>query len=747
MKKNKSYNYFDKYILRTPLLPLNFFLELTDEIHISDKKLKEILKNEIVREAIYLASPILYDEIIKMCENQISSVKDAEKIKTSLLKYISRMCSRCTPFGLFAGCSVGQIGNSTNIILKDASKNFRHTRFDMNFLVALSQDLIKIGFIQEQLLFYPNSSIYNVGNSYRLVEYHYVESKRIHQIIEINKSEYLERILILAKNGVYKKDLCFSIITDEISLKDAESFIDELISSQVIISELEPSISGPEFYFQILNILKKIDGAEHIISILSNLEQKISILDSKIGNSQTIYLEIVSILEELKTKYDIKYLFQTDMKLNTASNTIDTSVLETLEKGFMILNKLSVPIEKTSINDFKKAFYERYEDREMPLSKVLDTEIGIGYRQISGFGDINPLVDDIVIGNSEEVSKDFKWNNRDSLLQKKLYDAYKKNAYSIKLTDDDFKNSNNDWKNLPDTLSLFTEIYKNGNEHFISILPFDGSSATCLLGRFCHSDSDINNFVESIVKLEEAINKEKLLAEIIHLPQSRVGNIMMRPFLREFEIPYLGKSLLNNEKQILVEDITIQIKNDKIILKSIKHKKEIIPYLSNAHNFSTDSLPIYHFLCDLQNQNNRSLHFGYGSLSSLNDFLPRIEYQNIILFKAVWNIKNEDIADLLKSENDDNLLAKTTLFLETKKIPQLVMLADYDNELLINFRNINSIKMFLSSIKKRQNFKLTEFLYDKDFYVKDNENKNYTNQIIFSFFNNEKIELNDNKIY
>lgn len=123
------YKNFDKYILRTPILPVNFFLKLTKDKEIADEDLKTIFYNPLINEAIYLASPVLYQEIKKWGENK--SIDDKDKIKISFIKYLSRMSSRPTPFGLFSGCSLGKF-HVKNKIERINSLNRRYTRLDMD---------------------------------------------------------------------------------------------------------------------------------------------------------------------------------------------------------------------------------------------------------------------------------------------------------------------------------------------------------------------------------------------------------------------------------------------------------------------------------------------------------------------------------------------------------------------------------------------------------------------------------------
>ncbi|WP_035086019.1 lantibiotic dehydratase family protein [Aquimarina latercula] len=739
-----SYKNFSKYVLRTPLFSFSFYKELTKNEELSEEELKIVCTDKIVKEAIFLASPSLYQEFEKWLKGEIKEKAASEHMMYSVLKYLSRMSSRCTPFGLFAGTAVGEFSNITSIELSDKSKNNRHTRLDMNYLVALSQDIVKDKKIRNQLLFYPNTSIYKAGKQLRYVEYSYVNSKRVHHIVAVEDSEYLQKVLTKVKKGALLSDLAEVLIDDEITYDEASGYIDQLVESQLLISELEPSVSGPEFLDQIMPVLQKLSGTDHIVSELENVRETLEHIDKNIGNSAQEYIDLSESLKKLETGFELKYMFQTDMSLSVEKNTLSYDTIRKIRRGLSLLNKLTLPPKETFISRFKSAFYERYESREVSLSKALDVELGIGFLQDKDSGDVSQIIDDLLLPYKQEkvAVKEVKWSSIQSILHKKLVSSIKEGKHLLELTDKDFEGLEENWQDLPDTISSMVELVEIDSAQKIVMSSCGGSSAANLLGRFCHGDESLNTYTQEIIDLETKLNPDKILAEIVHLPESRVGNILMRPNFRKYEIPYLAKSIITDQDQLLLDDLMISASpRGKVKLRSKKFNKEVVPHLTNAHNFSSNALPIYQFLANMQTQNVRSgIGFDWGPFSEEYDFLPRVEYKDVIFSNATWNISSLDIADLLKSQKDDDeFKIELHKIIDAKKLPQFVLLVDGDNELLINTRNITSMKMLLNTVKKRERFKLKEFLHSEDSSIKEGENA-FTNQIVVSFYNETKLK-------
>jgi hypothetical protein len=742
MKPKTPYKPFETFVFRTPAISLEHFHTKLNELE-HDVFWNGFLQDTCIQESIFLGSPVLFEEIQKFIHGDIKNEKEINRIKLSVLRYYTRMSSRCTPFGLFAGFSLGRLGNETNVCLKTSENHVRYTRLDMHYLCNLAQTISKHEKIKESLLYYPNTSLYKIADKMRYVEWYFKNSKRIHQISAVDYSDYIALILMKAKSGALIEELANSIIDEDITYEEGKEFIYSLIDAQILVSELEPSITGKDFFVQIINVLQKIDlGNDILKNRLSEISQLLNRLDnSPTGTALGIYKEIEKIIKEINIPYEQKYLFQTDMYKPVEKAVIDRQIVENITETLCLMNKITLPFRgTTTLAKFAENYYQRYEEREMPLLLVLDTESGIGYPVNSG--DINSLLDDLMLPyNMSE--QDIKWNRIESILHKKLMDANKTNAYSIEIQEKDFEFLKANWNDLPVTFSCMCELFTINQDHtLLYILNAGGSCAGNILGRFCHITKELEEYVCSITEYEQQQNLNVIYAEIVHLPESRIGNILLRPILRPYEIPYLAQSSVGEEYQIPATDLYISVKQNNIILRSKSLNKQIIPRLTTAHNFSFNSMPVYHFLCDMQTQGLRpGVGFHFGSLANEYDFLPRAVYKNVILSLAEWKINTKEFNVLIENKDKNALIETIHKWRLEKQIPRYVTLADGDNELLIDFESCLSIQMLYSVVKKRIVFKLQEFLFDETkALVKDKAGNSFTNEFIFGFYKTSENE-------
>lgn len=741
-----DYNFHELEVLRTPILPFKSGFT-KDEIDALFERIE-------VQESLFLSSPVLLDEYQKWKRGEIKDKKKIESLYISLLKYALRMHTRCTPFGLFAGCNA--VTPSKGFVVN--SKIERKTRLDMNYTCELVQELGKFPFISKHLQFFPNTSIYQIIDKVRYIEYSFFNKNRRYQISAVDSSKYLLDIIDFSRQGKTITELCDFIIDEEISYKDAYGFVEELISSQLLVNSLEPSVSGEELLDKTLKTITEIGEKEEdenlhfIIKKLSSVQKKLISIDKRGVNSISKYIEIEQELESLNIPFERNKLFQTDLfptykgplKSNKDLHTNESQVQSQIKTAITVLNCLTPPPEENNLSEFQKKFYERYEDQEISLLQAIDSETGIGYGASSNYtGNFNPLIEDIALPFKESSTNNIKWSTKNAFLFQKLLDANRNNKKVVSLNLKELKSFKPEWNDLPQSFGvMYNHLGDRDGKDFIHLMNAGGSSGVNLIGRFAQSNLELEAFVRDIAQSEDLAFPNEINAEIVHLPESRTGNILLRPNFRKYEIPFLSSSSLSKEQQINLQDLYLSVRNGELYLRSKRLNRRVRPFLGNAHNFGFNALPVYQLLCDLQTLNKRgALYFDWGPISSEFHFLPRVEVNNVVVSRATWQLNKQKVP---KFKGIGSLANSIKEWRAEWEIPETFLFVEGDNELLIDSSNELSLQMMESMLRNKPRIVLKEFLFDlKNATVKDVFGNSFTNEFI-SVLEKEKITNTEN---
>ena len=410
------YQFFDEYIIRTPLFSRNNFTQNLEKKETSDDELKDICSDPVFQEAVYLASPYLYSEIQQWLSGKTFSSKENQKLKNTILKYYSRISTRCTPFGLFSQVGLGKFNNVE--VEVNTSGIIRDTKLDMHFLVSLARSFEKLPEIKNQLSFFPNNTIYKIGDHIRYVEFEYINGKRDYIISSAPFSEELQEILEFSKNGKTITQLTSIIVNDHITEAEGEEFIEELIENQILVSEIEPNVSGDDFLDKLICVLTKINAKKEA-GILLSIKEKLEKIDQDLGNSISVYCEIEDSIKGFETDYEKKFLFQTDL-YSRNEFILPTNWKKELKTAIIFFNKITPAQRETHFEKFKKAFRERFENQEMPLAYVLDAEVGIGYKQNDQAKGVHPYLDGLEFSETRKDNIDVKLTSVHKILNEKL---------------------------------------------------------------------------------------------------------------------------------------------------------------------------------------------------------------------------------------------------------------------------------------------------------------------------------------
>ncbi|SHM78870.1 Lantibiotic dehydratase, C terminus [Flavobacterium xanthum] len=328
---------FSSHVLRTPLLPLSFYTKIMEKEAVIS--VFEQLQDSLVHEALQLASPELILLVEKYWENpQSLSNKKTTALAYSVLKYCARMASRCTPFGLFAGCTVGEKGQTTNIVMDHKELFQRHTQLDMQFWIALLQELVKQEEVRNTLSYKPNTSLYEVGSFYRYVEYRYQGTKRQHSIAALRKTDLLTLVYQKSRQGITIEALIELLADDASERDDAKDFVNQLIDFQFLVSDLDGALTTKNEWDRINAILARVPNFEKETTFFQRLKRQIESLDFGLVPKPTAYTAIKNVLTEARVTFDKKYLFQTDLTTAASVNTLHPKLHRQTLEALTFLN-------------------------------------------------------------------------------------------------------------------------------------------------------------------------------------------------------------------------------------------------------------------------------------------------------------------------------------------------------------------------------------------------------------------------
>ena len=729
---------FGFYVLRKPLLPVDALIRLlnyTAATGYSEPMLRDEYRRPELQEAIYHASPSLHDRLQHWLHHPDFPRKEA--LHATLLKYLIRASTRCTPYGTFAGClSPGHLEDGTEVTFDEQRPTRRYTRLRTDYLAPLQSYLAQHDDILHQSVFYVNDSLYRQGPQYRYTFYTTEQGTRHYALCSVDATPYLEAILRTATHGASLTMMVDSLIQENIPSAAAEEFIRTLVDEQLLVSEWQVKATG---------------------------EEALKALIRQLASQEILFLEVQRRLEEVQTLLASSRPYQhrdrlatmvkpsfyqnhqprvthTDLFFNTTRNAISQAAMQNLTTT---LDKLLV-IDQGNFNptleNFKQRFYQRYEEQEIPLLHALDNELGIGYGKADPRDTtISPMQEAIDVLHEEEAPP-VQWNYWKDFVLRKYSEALSSQQSEICLQEEDLDALRANHHTVTDTPATFTAwgsllaasapAVDQGKFQF-HLKQLAGPSGVSLLGRFCYGDPALEEQVKQVVQAEEQAHPEVISAEVAHLPDEREGMVASRPSLRRYEIPVLTRPSVDSEFQIPLNDLLVSVKNGQhLVLRSRRHNKRVIPRLSVAHNFQRGH-QLYRFLGDVQfDEQALNVRWHWGVLEKQR-FLPRVSYRNVILSRATWTLITADYPLLKTKESNDQQLTE-----ELRRLPHLpryVQWIERDNELLIDLENPSTLQLLREAFRKKEIITLKEYLSLPSSCWLQDQAGHYTDEIIIPF--------------
>ena len=740
------------FVLRTPRLSLSHLTALNEPNLDIWQHLKAWLSDDKVKLALYIASPSLLSRTMQAFEAETQGKnlanKQKNKLQQALLKYYIRMTSRPTPFGLFSGINLGQLCDQTTLTSGDLDDDSYCSRLDMFYLNALRLHVSTDEDIRHLLKFIPNPSYYIIADQCRYIETYQSEDTRQYRLSAIELDEYSQFVLETAKDGISfaalnEKFLTHFSTTPEEDAEQVTQYLQGMIDESLLVPDLPMPLTGIAPDNALLQSLQKLAQQPNEQNLAQGLQSALQALQQFDASKtpQVADLQAISAnLKELPVKVDESKLFQSDIYRHFEQANIAEQDIQRLKQQLLLLQAAS-PRKKEPFREFINQFNVRFEGQFVPLNILLDDESGIGFSHESGYESLLLAGLGFVAEQGNRASEP-----ENSILHQHILDTLSlpKNAglKVLRISSKELQSKLNGPLNaaktaatMPASFGAIVNLYIDEKEQpLIRLNGTYGPSVGNLLGRFSHLNKQLNAQLTEHYQKEQAHNPDVILAEVVHMPEGRPGNVIARPHLRPYEIVFLADSSLAKEHQITLDDLYAWVEGGEVKLWSKRLNKQIVPRLSSAHNYSDRSLSIYKFLCMLQQQKVSTPSFRLPNALSHASFAPRIMLDNLILSVKQWHIPKDELTKLVNhGKFNDKHWQKLK---NDYQLDDVLAFALNDNVLTIDMTNPAMVEVLLSETAMYKTIELKEVLHQHyQTPVKNSQGQCFENEVIIPFFN------------
>ncbi len=705
----------DDFLLRRPLLSIddaeyfNFKLEEQDKI---DAYIQLIRNSSTIMEAILVSSNSLYTSIINY--NSSTPFKKKKDILISTQKYVIRMSTRPTPYGLFSGISSCSFGNDCYIEQYRNSNITKRARVDMVWLYKLIEKLEKNQDVLNNLTISVNSTSYAHGDRVYLSyisNYGQARERKYDrdEFSSIRKSKVVDCI-----HEILKRPKTYSDLIDDLGsfYSDVEKqrivdTVNELIQNEYLITSLRPSLSNS---CKLLELTQKLNGSKdtELYLILNSLQVMIeNYNDSLVGKGASMYLEILELMRSICTSES--YL-QVDMTVGESVLDVGYKNRIAIEHLTDLMSQLASPFPRYAhLDSYMENFLDVYgEDKIIKLKDLLDEDLGLGvpntYRNLHGSSQKS-------ITHNQSYSKMIQ-----AIIYNKIQDANLTGKREIEFDNSDFIRLANklSMDETPNSMELYFNVsYSKANKeynlHFGEHLGVIDAGST--FGRFTDIDSGIDRNHKSIMKRKENfLSENAIYVQLNEFPNNgRFSNVTLTDSIYPHEMS-IGSIVSQGKEQISLDEIYVGVirENQKFMffIFSSKLNKQLVFKSNNMLNSKTCS-NYYRFLIEVSSMKEKCVisDFYINFHAPYRDFnyVPRFTYRNIVIKPASWRLSDSSLGYVLeKIRLDETFINKIKEWQHKYFVPRHLYIVDGDNRLLIDLSSEIGIEIIINELNKNK---------------------------------------------
>ena len=687
------YEPLDWVLVRSPLLPIERYLELQGEGQPGhEAELSRAVRDPVVQRAMAVASPSLFGQLGR----PPSRPSALRRWRLAVLRYLIRMSTRSTPYGLNAAVSLARWGKETDLEL--SSDEVVRARLDMGLLAALIGELEgRREVVRElQLTTHPTVTV-RAGRAF-LPERLGGGSGAFE--VSVRATRTVLRVLELCRGAPTPFGELAAALAED--FPDAGPRIEELIHTLLreglLVSELQPPLTRGDPARYLLLRLDRLAAAraerDRLAAAIAACERW-ELLNAADGAE--LFSALLGTARAVATAPPEEAPVRVDMMRPLAGERIAPAVgAEAARAAELLLRLTPVHSGSAALNSYRDRFVDRYPPpTEVPLMDLIQPDVGLGPVDLRA--DVAP-----------ERPVEGATQRRNRRLLEIATSALRAGELAVELDGDvgaDLE-TRPSTEALPPTVELAVFVAADSREALnagrfrVVVSPMVGSNAAGkILGRFAYLfDERGERASAEAARRQEAGANDSVCAELVYRPERvSLGNVTIRPATRSHEIVVGVSPGVQREGVVPVHELVVGVDNEAFYLRWPKGGRYV--EVCEGHMLNPATAPsVCTFLALMRHAGQPLMtSFQWGSLARELPRLPRVESGRIVLSPATWRPPFGTGA--LQPDSPDGFAAALESWRSRWRLPRRVFAAQGDNRLLLDLDDPQQVELLRGMVR------------------------------------------------
>jgi thiopeptide-type bacteriocin biosynthesis protein len=600
-----------------------------------------------------------------------------------LLRYLIRMSTRPTPYGLFAGVALARWGPETDLSLAPARARTR-TRPDMAWLLRLVMEAESRPEVRRRLCYIANPRAFvRAGRVFLPEAAPMADSNGPGPAVSARASNVVRQALALSGSPIPHERLLRELVTvPGATIEKVEKLMEELWRQTLLLTDLRPPLTAPDPATYVARRLRDNPSAADLLERLETALSEMAEWDALPIEKAAVAYRRLATHPDAKASATSEPAAQVDMAVALSGSRISRVVAEEAVRAAELLLRLTpLPLGLPHLHAYRRSFEARYgTEREVPLLELLDPNFGLG--PPASFHAGAPGGD----------------HRKAALRQQTLYGlavtALHEQRLVVELDEAELARLES-WSpsahTAPESLdiSLFVVARSardvDGGHFQVVVGPNLGATAAGRnLGRFADLfGEEATAALEAVGRAEASQRPDCLWAELCYLPRRfRSANVAVRPHPRPYEITIGTTPGRAPDRMIPLDELVVGTRGGSFYLRWPAHGAEVLACTGHMLN-NMQAPDVCRFLDDLRRDGRAQFSsFDWGSAASL-PVLPRVQVGRIVLCLARWRV-DARVRSELALASPATFLASLRKWRTHWLVPRYVYLSFGDNRLLLD---------------------------------------------------------------